>query len=777
MNHHESGGHATAATPRDAVVEAVYEDGVIRPLSPLNIASGTLLRLRISPEQIEAFQVPALPTLPDMDEPTAAVTAATPEPALPIGQAVAVPSRLSTRLRLAEGLRNTWAAHRVEIVLFMVGLLVYGFTRFWEIARFPIYFFCDEAIHTVLAHELFSRGFRDAAGHLLPPYFLNAEKWNLGLSVYLHVLSLPFGRSEEATRGISAFISMLAPVAVALMLKLIFRQRFWWLGALVLALLPAWFLHSRTAFETVMMVSFYAWFLCFYLLYRYRSPWYLFGAVLLGAMTFYSYANGQGVMLISGMLLLLSDWRYHARKWRVVLPAMAVVGLLTVPFFRFRAIQPDALEGQFQALHSYWLEPISLAEKLRMFGDRYLKGLGPAYWFFPNDVDLTRHRMKGMGNLPTIFLPFFVVGLVVALRGWRSSAHRAVLVACLAAPFSSALVDISITRVLAFVIPATILITFGIEQLVRLGGRLAPYRLVAPILTLVFSLMSLVMLRTALADGPTWYTDYGLGGMQYGAPQLFDAIPEILEESPDTQVLLSPTWANNTNIYAPFYLPPELQPRLSFWNVDAFLFHKRPLDQTMLFVMPADEYARAQQSGKFVMQTPERVLAYPDGTPGFYFVRMAYVPHIDDLLAADRLARSQLVSDQVLLAGQVVEVRHSVFDGGQPSDLFDGNPETLVRGMEANPLVIAIDFPEPRVVNTLGMDFGTMSLFEVKVVYSTVAGNTEEFTQRYEGLPSDPHVEIPLPEGPHTLTTLRVEVRDMYAEEPAHVHVRGINVR
>ena len=35
-----------------------------------------------------------------------------------------------------------------------------------------------------------------------------------------------------------------------------------------MAALPAWFLHSRTAFETVMMVGFYAVFVLAYLLYR-----------------------------------------------------------------------------------------------------------------------------------------------------------------------------------------------------------------------------------------------------------------------------------------------------------------------------------------------------------------------------------------------------------------------------------------------------------------------------------------------------------------------------
>jgi hypothetical protein len=32
------------------------------------------------------------------------------------------------------------------------------------------------------------------------------------------------------------------------------------------------------------------------------------------------------------------------------------------------------------------------------------------------------------------------------------------------------------------------------------------------------------MLRDALVNGPTWFKDYGLGGMQYGADQIFGEI-------------------------------------------------------------------------------------------------------------------------------------------------------------------------------------------------------------------------------------------------------------
>ncbi len=77
----------------------------------------------------------------------------------------------------------------------------------------------------------------------------------------------------------------------------------------------------RTAFETVLMVSFHALFLLCYLLYRYRSPRYLYAALVFGAATFYSYSIGQTIMLVSGVFSLISDWRYHLHHWRTAFEA------------------------------------------------------------------------------------------------------------------------------------------------------------------------------------------------------------------------------------------------------------------------------------------------------------------------------------------------------------------------------------------------------------------------------------------------------------------------
>ncbi|OQA45284.1 MAG: hypothetical protein BWY52_01347 [Chloroflexi bacterium ADurb.Bin325] len=723
---------------------------------------------------------------------------------------------------------------RLAKVLFVLALGVYLFTRLYAIDRFPIYFFADEAVHSVLAEDLIEHGFKDAQGRMFPLYFEAAgNRWTPLLSVYVHAVSVALaGKSIAVNRTTSALVSLLAAASVALILGRVFRLRYWWTGVLLLALAPAWFLHSRTGFETVMMASFFAAFLLCYLLYRTRSPRYLFPAVLFGAATFYTYSNGQMIMVAAGVLLLLSDLPYHVRQWRTVLLAALLIAVLAVPLLRFRATQPESMTTHLRAINSYWFEAAPLNEKLSRFVDTYTYGLSPAYWFTPNEHDLVRHRMKGYGNLALPFLPFFLIGVGVCIWRIRSAAHRAVLMAVLASPAGAALVDVSITRVLVFIVPAVVLTGLGLEAALAWGTRLvrgapstgpasnarlgrtpaqdapsaaptlnarlgrifakkipvvglasnggagrasgqAGSTVVALTLFLVLSAASVWMLRDALVNGPRWYNDYGLYGMQWGAKQLFtEAIPEALAQNPNSRIMLTSTWANGADTFLRFFLPAEQRARVQMLNVDYYMGERRALDDNVILVMTPAEYRQAADSPKFARVDVDRVIDYPDGSPGFYFARLEYSPDFDELLAPEREARVRPVPGQVVVDGQLVEVMHSPLDVGRLEDLFDGETFTLVRGLAANPLVFDFTFPAPRAINGLAADFGSMDFRLTVRLYADAAGEPVVYTEEYRGQPPDPHITMTFPDAPSQVVRVRIEIEQLNPPVDVHIHVR-----
>ncbi len=666
---------------------------------------------------------------------------------------------------------------------FTLALGFYAFTRLYALEEFPIYFFTDEAVHPVYGVELVQNDFRNAARDWLPTYFQNGQYWNLSLSVYLHALTATlFGKSIFVTRATSALVSSVGVAAVALMLKWIFQIRLWWLAVLLLALAPAWFLHSRTAFETVLMVSFYAGFLLCYLLYRYRAPRFIFPALAFGAATFYSYSNGQAVMLVSGILLLFSDWRYHLKHWRLGFCACAFGVLLFIPYLRFRLQYPDAVTSQLYLLNSYWLQPLPVADKLARFVRTFGYGLSPQYWFAPDAPELARHVVKGYGNLAWWTLPLVLGGVAIGLRNLRSSAHRALLIAALAAPFGSALAEIGITRVLMFVIPASIFATLGLDAALARIKTPRRHRAAGACTTALLVLASLAMLRDALVNGPTWYRDYGLYGMQWGVKQIFvETVPMLARDYTHAAIHISHTWANGTDIFARFF--PLDRARVRVESVQAFLDRQLPLGDDALFVMTREEFVAAQSSPKLKPIEILQTIHYPDSALGFVVARIAYADNAAEIFAAERAAQRQPVTEAFELHGETVQVMHTKFDMGSLRHIFDGDIYSAARGVEMNPLTLEIAFAQPRPLSELTGIFGRVrfqlraQLFGAETAEPTEYVGTFDSAASVPGQFSGPPATLAFERGPARVSRIRLEVLYLEGGENAHVHIFDMSVK
>jgi 4-amino-4-deoxy-L-arabinose transferase-like glycosyltransferase len=349
--------------------------------------------------------------------------------------------------------------------LFVGAVVLYLVTRLVGLGQFPIYFFTDEAFQTQAMVELIALKYRDVRGTLLPAYFGNG----MGLTVYLQWLPLLlFGKSAVLTRAVSAAVTVIAAIAVGVVLRDIFKIKYWWSGTLLLSITPAWFLHSRTAFETAVFVAFYAGALCSYLLYRYRSPRFLYPTLFFAALAFYSYNPAQLIVPVTALVLLVSDWRYHWENRRIAVKGAVLLAALALPYLRFRIANPDSSGNLLRLLGSYLVDDaIPLAEKIRLYVSEYFFGLSAWYWYIPNNRDQIRHIMKDYGHIMLVTLPFALLGLVYILKTLREPASRVILFAMLISPIGGALVQIGITRSLVFVIPAAILTAIGLDRVLR----------------------------------------------------------------------------------------------------------------------------------------------------------------------------------------------------------------------------------------------------------------------------------------------------------------------
>jgi hypothetical protein len=691
------------------------------------------------------------------------------------------------------GLRGAWAALTAtgarwrsgplrahgspEIAIAVAAALLYLITRLWMIDTFPIFFYSDEANNVWFGEQALQHGLLGDDGAWPAVYFpWDANRWTPAISVYLHgVVAALFGKSILVARTVNVLLTLAGTLAVAWILKEHFRSRHWWASILLAIGIPAWFLYSRTVFDTVAATCYYAVFLLTYLHYRFHSARALPLAALAGAMAFYSYSNMQAIMVLLSACLFVSDFRYHAAHRRIWLGTLPLVAILAVPFIQFRSLHPGSFVGNLTAIGSYWVEDLPLLAKLARYAQIYLQGLNPLFWFAPQVGQtsvLPNQNLAGSGHLGILMLPLMSLGLYVSLRNLRSPAHRLVLLSMLVVPVGAALDSIEITRVLAMVVPALILGGLGLEWL---AARLPtiPYGVQAVVLAVALAGLGLARMHGALVDGPTSYTDYGLEGAQFGAKAVFqDTLPRLLAEDPKAVIVMTTTWANNTHEYPRFFFSKEDQARVGFGNARDYLVSKLPAGPHVIIGMTPAEYRDAVASPLLARVDVETVIYAPNGDPAFYFARFEYAEYADRYFRQQDLLRLQPVESTVQILGQSASVWHSRLSDSDISRLFDGLKETVVRGDRVNPLRVEVRFPQPIVLREVSLTVGSIQDFTVGLEVSSPSSSEPiSLSERFRDLGLDPTVTFQLPAPGVTTSTIALEIFDNTLGPEAQIHV------
>jgi hypothetical protein len=381
--------------------------------------------------------------------------------------------------------------------------------------------------------------------------------------------------------------------------------------------------------------------------------------------------------------------------------------------------------------------------------------------------------MLGYGHISVLTLPFAIIGLVITLRNFKQSRYRALAIAGLVAPLGGSIVGIGITRVLVFVLPAALVSGIGLDALLMRTERRFRYALIATATLLIFAAASIFMLVDSVSNGPTWYHNYGLGGMQYGAKQVFERVAEIIESGGYEKAFVSPSWANGTHILRRFFLPDDSPVALG--NADGFLLEQKELNDSILFAIPADEYANALEEPKFAQVQVVDTLAYPDGRPGFYFVKLRYADGVEAIFAEERAARLQPIEEELIIDGIPTIVEHPTFDMGALVHIFDGDSFTLARTYEANPTILTLRFATLRRLTGLQLTTGSMDIALHVWINPDGGDDPIEYQATYTDLPNDPTVELVFPDGPHDVTTLKIEILGLNLGDP-RIHIRDLTL-
>jgi hypothetical protein len=190
--------------------------------------------------------------------------------------------------------------------------------------------------------------------------------------------------------------------------------------------------------------------------------------------------------------------------------------------------------------------------------------------------------------------------------------------------------------------------------------------------------------------------------------------------------------------------------------------------------MTPEEYDLIKENPKFTEIEVERTILYPDGNPGFYFVRLNYVDNVDEVFAAEKATREALRETSLTIDGEQVNVRYSYLDSDFQEKsmelVFDNDPFTVAKTFETNPFVIEMTFPKPRTLNGVSIIIGTARVQVTLRCYPQTGAEPTVYTFEGQGTQQQPELAFDLPE-PTETQVLHVEVLDPNAHDQAKVHI------
>jgi 4-amino-4-deoxy-L-arabinose transferase-like glycosyltransferase len=368
----------------------------------------------------------------------------------------------------------------------LVVTLVAAALYFHRLDYAPPHLEIDEVLIGLEGRSIAETG-RDLSGERLPLYAATgAHSWYQPLVIYMTAAAVAtLGFSEWAIRVPTVCVAIASIVLMFFAARAVTGHTYGAVaGAVLFALTPGLFIHSRYAMDYVYPVVFaLAWFLCLAEYATRPRTWLLvLGGTILGV-GFYSYIASIVMMPIFAMLTVLFLYLERAPKRAMAVSLVAFLPWL-LPFAVWLHAHPTAFGATmtkyavydtshyslFQGFRSLFLSYPWMSDRM----SRYWNFFNPAFLFFGGGI-----KLMFSTNLVGIFLmPMAIViaaGMYAAAAGCRPI-ELVALLGFLSAPIAAALVgeENAIFRGLTILPFGVLLATVGAQRMARgTVGRVA----------------------------------------------------------------------------------------------------------------------------------------------------------------------------------------------------------------------------------------------------------------------------------------------------------------
>lgn len=510
----------------------------------------------------------------------------------------------------------------LQTFLLFAAIIIYSISHLTSLESFPIYFLADEAVQEVKADYLLHHGFKDESGKLFPLFFQRfTDLYNLGTSVYFHVPAVfLFGKTIWAVRATTVLVTIIGLVYLAGILRNIYKVKNYWLAILFPGIIPMFFLHSRTGFETAMATSIFIISIYYYLRYREGKSLSFFISLLFAALAFYTYSGIAATVISTFLLFALTDFPYHRKHLALLLLGFGLAMLLALPLYQFRKAHPDIVKRQFEIYGIDSSVAFFSKENIGKIFSNYQIIFNPVFLFTYYPTYHPRHYIKNYGYLPDWALPVLLLGGLYLLYKIRDQNSRIILILLVTTPLNAAIIpDQGVTRLLALIIPITLLFGLAVKAFEEIIRKF----LHPPIFSLLFSIglfffffsSSYFFTLNTIRSAPYWFDDYGLYGMQYGARQLFEEIH--MQKNYYREVIVSTSFANAVDLFFPFFLTEDQQRHVRLVGVGHYP-EIPSIDDTLFIVDETEKIHLLSNKSLYRKIDLIKTLPDPNGHPLFY---------------------------------------------------------------------------------------------------------------------------------------------------------------
>ena len=137
---------------------------------------------------------------------------------------------------------------------------------------------------------------------------------------------------------------------------------------------------------------------------------------------------------------------------------------------------------------------------------------------------------------------------------------------------------------------------------------------------------------------------------------------------------------------------------------------------------------------------------------------------------------AELEADEVRIDGQVVKSRHSVFDMGRISSVFDGDWNNLARTTPTKTAVIELVFPAPRRLKAMRMKTAAMDVGLTVRLFGPNQTEPRVYTKQLTHVTTEPTVDLEFKDFSGPVEKVRIELKDL-AGGDGHIHIREIQFK